>query len=135
MPINTSLTINDGIGNVVFTLDSVMEKSGVVTRKYINRSAATPLAAESISFAWRSGGSNETGASSCAISLEVPTALAATATTAASVSHTCRFANGKFYLPNRSTVAERTRLANLSKNAVAHADVQNMMILNEPLRG
>lgn len=135
MPNILSLSINDGTAAVTFTLDSVTEKSGTTTRRYLNRAASTTMAAEVVSLVWRGGGNIDTGAASCALELSIPVVLASTATTPATVSHTLRFANGKVYLPNRSTVTERDRLKNLAKNLLAHADIQSMISLAEAPRG
>lgn len=122
----TSLVVNDGTGNrtFVFAEERIAPQTGDQYFRYEDRSGGLPLAYPSIELVWKLGTASPTSARTLVANINYPVALAATATTPATVSHTLRRFNGKTYIPNKSTAAERTVLANLVKNLEAHASIQ-----------
>lgn len=128
-----SLVLNDGTANQTFTFASEKsDKAGNNTLVFENRAVGTPLGFPSVEVFYRPGSSADTSARSMRVSITYPIVIAATSTTPAMVSHTLRFKDGFFYMPNRATVAERTILWNLGKNLLAHASIQTLVVNAEP---
>lgn len=125
----TSLVVNDGTANQTFTFSS--EKNGRLgenTLTFENRAVGVPLGFPYIIVTTRPGLPADTSAASVGLEVAYPITLAATSTTPTTVTHVLRFKDGRYYLPKRSTTAERTILSNLVKNLHAHASITALVV-------